>query len=386
MSAVEINDYVSFRFALRDLHGRADEKSFIDVNSHIWYFEKVESDIIALRVYSELAGMGETERVLKTAATGKRRDGTFAGGDRKKFTSEIYSDLPAILRKADVLAVTKMPPRDPAMKGRIVDLIRRLYDLKENIPTIPEGKYMHMNADEIFLGEHGKMYSALVGMLSEVKSVDPLAKVEDHYQDAYSYLNPKYDKTGKKLENMMPAMASIEALFGVLKTYHDITDYDTGQLKDIKDLQAMLSEVREELEISEDANRRLLQYSPAASKSRYEPSSVAPLEESVALLSGFVDESTIIKDRQVEFNPNVEALERIFNSIKTKLEGTSFLVLYEQAKDSLDGVQESRGDPVTLMKLAKVYKHLARMTLDTYVERSNRKDNIRSLIPDSQGF
>jgi len=389
MSAGEIADYVSFRRAKRYLYNLATTKFPITgMNSELSYFKKIERGIRVLRLYSEIASMEETKRILEAAMAGKGLDGWHAGGRRKKLATEIYDTLPPVLRMSNLLSVTKMPPRNPAMKGRIVDLIRRLYDLKENMPEIPEGKYVNLNSTELFLGARGTMYSALAGILSEVKSVDPLAEAEDHYQDAYRYLNPDdgYNVTAKKLENMMPAMASLEALFGVIKPYHDITDYDTGQLKELKDLQDMLFKVQEELEISKDANRRLLQYSPAVSKSRYEPSSVAPVKESIALLSGFVDESTIIKDGKVELNPNVEALERIFNSIKTKLEGTSFLVLYGQAQDSLDGVQKSNGDPVTLMRLAKVYKHMASMTLDTQVERSNRKENIRSLIPDSRGF
>jgi hypothetical protein len=386
MSASEIADYVSFRRAQRDLSGLADWYPTINVDSQLSYFKDVERGIAALRTYSEISDMEESERVLNAAIAGKRTRSWVFGSRREKLADEIHYCLPPVLREAGMVALKRMPPRNPAMKGRIVDLIRRLYDLKENMPEIPAGECIYFNSEELFLGPHGATYSELVGMASELLSVDPLVAVESHYNAAREYLYPeKDDKNKKKLENLMQAIASFDALFGTIKTYHGITDYDTGRLKDIMDMQKTLSELQDELEISEAANRRLLQYSPAAPKSRYEPSSIAPVEESIALLSGFVDESTVIKDGKLELNPNVETLERIFNSIKTKLESTSFLVLYGQAQDSLDGVQKSHGDPVTLMRLAKVYKHMATMTLDTQVERSNRKENIRRLLPDPQG-
>jgi hypothetical protein len=383
MSAAEIADYVSFRFALRDLHGRADKKSFIDVDSHISYFEKVESDIIALRVYSELAGMEETERVLKTAATGKRRDGTFAGGDRKKFTSEIYSDLPAILRKADVLAVTKIPRRNPAMKNRMIDIMRRFERLKERVPSIPEGKNLYNDADEIFLGEHGKVYSGFVGILSEVKGVDPLVGVEDHYQDAYNYFNPEnsHDDTREKLENMMPAMASIEALFGVLKPYHEISDSDIAPPKELTELQTKLYEIQGELDVANEVNRKLLgRLTAGQAEHKFRPSDIGAVEDSIRLLSKFVDDSTLIKDGKVELTPNTEDLERYFNAIKTKLEGTDFLLLLGWAQDSLDSIPKIKADPVMVVRLAKFYNHMAKMTLDTYSERMKKKEELKALM------
>jgi len=240
MSAAEIADYVSFRRAQRNLYGIVNKTFFIDVDSNISYFNTVKRNIEGLRVYTEIADMNETGAVLDAASRGKSSTGLL-GGDRKRFTAEIHDNLPPVLRMSDLLAVTRIPPRNPAMKGRIVDMIRKLDRIKENMPEIPAGKRMYSDSNEIFIGGHGVVYSSLVGLAGELLIADPLVESEQYYADAKAYLYPKDDSENrKKLENLMPALASFDALFGLIKPYHGITDADLGPTKEFLQMREQL--------------------------------------------------------------------------------------------------------------------------------------------------
>ncbi|MFH1623255.1 MAG: hypothetical protein ABIA12_01930 [Candidatus Aenigmatarchaeota archaeon] len=249
MSVEEIADYVSFRRAARNLYGLGKKSYFLDVESNMRYFDGVKIGIDALRIYQELANMKETETVLKDAVAGKGKGSIFAGKARDRLVAEIYENLPAILRKSDLVAVAKMPKRNPAAKESVVSIMRNFKYIKENVPSIPDGKSLIHDSRELLLGPHGTMYSELAGMLSGLKAVDPLAESEEHYNDAHDYLHPKKSYTMEEdiMKNLMPAIASMEALFGVLKPYHGISDSEISEPKDILRFKELLDAAYERI-------------------------------------------------------------------------------------------------------------------------------------------
>jgi len=225
MSVAEIADYVSFRLARRDLGELVDWYPTIDADSQLRYFKRAERGLAGIRVYPEISGMEESGRALDAAIAGKETTSWFSGGRRKRIAAEMRASMRPVLRTSDKLVGSRLPPRNQAARDKVASVIKRFYALGD-MPAIPEGKSVYRDADEIFLGPTGTWYSTMAGVLSETKAVDPLSEAENPYQDALAFLYPEKDADDvrQKIENLTPARASIDALFGIIKPYYNIAD------------------------------------------------------------------------------------------------------------------------------------------------------------------
>jgi len=391
MSAAEIADYVSFGLARRQLTDICKEYLIPVINGQEELvksdFATIEGYIRTLLIYPEMANIAESRTVLEKAAYVKGIDGWGAKDKRRKATAELYTNLLPVLSKSGTLMVSKRPRKNPEVKSRIIPIMRRFDVIKNNIPGIPEGlSVSFLDAEELFMGAHGTMYADLKGILAELKSAYPLAEVEDHYQDTYKLMNPRpiidslsgeVDESSmkeKKLQDLPSAIASLAALFAVLKTEYDITDEEVGYIPGLK-------EARAELERMTAVSTMLLeQLEDAEREPAIKPFNLKPFEKSLFNLTAHATRATGNVDGKRIVTTSEGEMKLIFNELMTQLENTQFTVLYGRTQNMIDHMHEIVQDPNYLIRAIEEYTLLAQLEIQRYKLRAEKLATLAGIM------
>ena len=125
--------------------------------------------------------------------------------------------------------------------------------------------------------------------------------------------------------------------------------------------------------------QRLIQAPVPETKVEFKKKDVDEVERLVTELLDVVTFATTVEEGKLELKVPIEQIERIYNEIKDALKHTEYIVLFGQARNILNNIDNYRDDPAGLLTITKMFVQNVRLEFSSYHMGMGRRGALRNL-------